>query len=197
MIAYQGEPYKSTIRILDGSSSPILGLTHTDMLLIFKRSNENSFFPKTLNEENFVENGEGYYTIFWDSSDVSQVGQLVFKVSAIGVLSYYDFDILKAPISTLISADNCLISGSIVDFGGTPAVGTRITISSVGAPVIAQDVFVNSHYMETFADALGSFSFLLIQGVKVRVRIPSGGLDFQITVPNQDTAFLKDLIAIP
>lgn len=201
MAALQGTPRESTIRVLDGVGSPITGLTFEDFVVTYLKSGENTFLPKYLDVIRLYELQDGYYRITWLGSEMNNLGEFLFKVSSSGATAfdafYQTFEINPNTISGLSSPDVCIVSGNIVDIVGHAAISTLISFNPVSGPITVGTSFLNSSVIETTPDAYGNFSIALLRNVQVRVILPTVGVNHKITVPDQETALLKDLLPIP
>lgn len=201
MIIYQGSPAESYVQILDGGGSPINGLLHTDFAISYKRTDDTSFLTKTLDENSIYGFGDGFYAIKWSSDEVSKLGSLVFKVASSGATpfsTFYSFaDIIAQTVGSISNPDLCILTGNIRDFGGLPAYGISIVLNPVSTPIVHQTFLLASTQLTTYPDAHGNFSVALLRNVEARVRIDGVGVNHKITVPDQETALLKDLLPIP
>jgi len=69
------------------SGEPREGLTSTDVVVEFARSNENSFTPKTLNPGDFVDLGNGAYRLAINSSETNVAGTSIYVVKGAPALA--------------------------------------------------------------------------------------------------------------
>ena len=201
MSALQGQPRESNVRILDGGGAPILGLAFGDFVITFKKSGDLAFSPKTLDATSLIEISDGYYSVKWVGAEMNQLGPFLFKVASSGgtpfTSFYQEFEINPNVLTGVQISEVCVLTGNVVDLGGSPAIGSKITFNPVSGPILSNDSFIRSTVLTTTPDALGNFSVALVRKVDVRVRMDTVGINFKFTVPDQETALLKDLLPIP
>ena len=93
----------------------------------------------------------------------------------------------------------CTVQGTIKKLDDTPSVGQQVIATIVSTEddqggQVAGDVGVTDEPIEAFTDENGEFTIDLIQGARVVLSIPAINLRKEVVVPNEDTAYLVDLI---
>jgi hypothetical protein len=67
--------------ILTNAGSPALGVTSGSLTVQTKKAGQTAFLPKTLSPGDWVELGDGFYTLRLASSDTDVVGTFVYRVT--------------------------------------------------------------------------------------------------------------------
>lgn len=195
MIGVQGRPLEIFVRVVDNLDSPVLGLTYNDFIVSVRKQGA-TLLPKTLVAADISEIEAGYYSVKLSGTDTSVLGSLLTKIETVEGTFYFESSIVPNTLIGINTPETCIVSGNIVDFLGRIGIGTKIIFTSVSGLLFAGDSFVKASTVETVPDAYGNFSIGLLRGVEVVVVIESAGLKYKITVPNQETALLKDLIPV-
>jgi hypothetical protein len=188
MLAYQGQPYETVIHL--ASSTVLPG----DVTLQTRKYGQTAFVTQVLTSESWIHMTEGFYLLRLPADLVDTVGNLFYQVTYSGG-GFADEVTVSPPPLPSMRPGRCVLTGTITDLTGEPVtLGARITFRLVDAPYAIDGVFVQGGHYETRADAYGNFSVSLVQGVKVVVEIEQLGIKHVITVPDQETARLVDLL---
>jgi hypothetical protein len=200
MTAYQSHATDTVIRVTSSTYGPsgIAGLAISDLLVQLRKTGETSFSTKALAVSDWVDLGDGFYALSFSEADTDTLGELFYRVTTSG---YTDFDEVtgkidvEAPyVNALLTPQTCLVSGNITDLGGEPGTDSDITWRIAKTPSVSGESVVDGRLLRTRPDAFGNFSLPLLRGKKVVVDIPKAGLKHTITVPDQETANLVDLL---
>ena len=201
MTILQGRPTESNILVLDGSNNPVPGLIFSDFVVRYRKATDAAFGPKTLTVDNLIPVSDGWYRLLWDSAEVAVLGPLLIEVASSGGTPFPTFykeeSVVPNTLTGLADPQLCIISGNIVDIAGSAAVGAKIGFNPVTGQITTGDSFLRTTTENTVPDALGNFSIALVRNAQVRVRIDEAGINFVFTVPDQETALLKDLLPMP
>jgi len=198
MITLQSRNFEFNFYVKDNMDSPVTGLTYTDFVITLKRQGDTIFTPKVLTASNLFEIGDGWYVVKWDSLDTSRLGEVLFKVEPDGLTPFFEkFSVLPNPLNSIITPSLCIVTGNIVELGGSFSQEPKISFTGIKSPYISGDSFVKASRIETTPDAYGNFSIALLRNIEVRVIIELSGVNHKIVIPDQETVELKDLLPIP
>lgn len=195
-MALQGRAWETTVRLMD-SGLPVTGVLFSAVSVKFRRSGESSFTTKTLIITDWEELSNGFYALVWSESDMADLGE--FRYFLAPATSGFDevtgtFDIDPVPLSVLAAPEVCIVSGNVVHLNGDPATCTAVVFRIVKTPSVVSSSLVDGSLLRTTPDAFGNFSVVLLRGKKVIVEIERSGIKHTITVPEQATADLVDLL---
>jgi len=91
----------------------------------------------------------------------------------------------------------CIVSGKLIDATGSPLalapVGVRLDQSPNDLQFSDGSAITRTEVLE-LTDEYGQFSMALAQGLKIVIRIDDLNLHRQVTVPNQASATLEELL---
>jgi len=201
MSALQGRAYETVVRLqVEGPYGllPVLGVLPEQAAVSMRRTGTYEFEIKTLDEDNWKDLGNGYYAVVWGESNTGSLGEFYYILETTGAVpfSYIEgsFSIEPVPLSVLIAPGKCVISGNIVDIGGDVGTESWINFRIAKTPSVAGTSIVEGKLLRTVPDVFGNFSVVLLRGKKVIVEIPQSGLKHTITVPDQETANLVDIL---
>lgn len=194
-MAIQGRTWESNV-ILLLSGVPVTGVLPSNVTVKYRRVGDTTLQTKAMSSANWLEVGNGLYTIKWATTETQAVGPFLFQLSSGAVFdSFYDeFDVLPYPVGAVLSPTKCIVTGNIVDIGGNPDQDLQVKFRIAKYPATYQGAIAGGKPIYTTADPLGAFSVALIRGAIVIVSIEQAGLKQQFTVPDQDSAALLDLL---
>lgn len=178
---------------------PVTGLSYNDVSLTIKKAG-GLFSTKVLSETTFIEVGSGYYEIYWGVSDMDVIGEFYLKLTPEidgGITFEKIFDVLPPPVFTSNAHPTCIITGNLIDISGSPMTGAPIVFRPKNVPIFAGPSLLGSSRVPAYPDAFGNFSVELLRSVQVLVEIDNAGIRQLITVPDQETASLIDLLPPP
>lgn len=177
------------------AGTPVTGVTFTDVTFQYWAEGDDVFQTQALDIDSWVELGSGVYAITIDGGLLANVGGFGFRLSGGSFDSVVrDFFVEPAPIALLATPEKCLITGNVLDIGGEVGKHSQVTFRIANVPKRVGGSLVVADKLVTVPDALGNISVALIRGVIALVEIPAAGIKYQITVPDQPSALLLDLL---
>jgi hypothetical protein len=200
MSALQGKVYETVVRLEVDSGygiTPVLGVLPTEADAAIRRTGTYSFQLKALDVDSWIELGGGYYVIVWKPADTAALGEVYYTLESNGVVFNRlegKFSVEPLPLSAISSPAKCIVSGNILDLGGEPSTESWLNFRVAKTPSVLGGSLVEGKILRTIPDAYGNFSVVLLRGKKVIVEIPQAGLRHTISVPEQETANLVDLL---
>lgn len=182
------------VRLFSGVT-PVTGLLNTDISMVVWKSGATTFSSRSVPVADWVEVGNGYYVLKMRAVDFDTLGMMVILLSG-GSFDPLEKELTVEPagVGNLASPSLCIISGNTLDLTGEVLPGKQVVFTPTGAPTIHGSSVVNYKRIITYTDVLGNFSVSLLREAAAIVEIPEAGLRAQITVPDQPTALLLDLL---
>jgi len=179
------------------TGSPVTGLVNTNFTMGIKKQGGTAFTNKALVPADVVELGSGFYSFNFSAADTNTIGEVIYTLSG-PLFDNFKSDKFLVEVAPLgieqIPEDTCLIQGNIRDIGGNPAVDHRVYIRPVNFPGQSGNTILSSVPVITNSDGLGNFNVALLRNQVVLIDINSTGVKTQITVPDQASALLVDLL---
>lgn len=200
MTAHQNRPYETVVKITSSSYGPvgIDGIGVSDVFVQVRKPGTDALAAKAMSADNWGSLGDGFYLLTFSEEDTSAVGELFYRITTTGYTEFDEVtgrvDVEPPAINALITPETCLVSGNIVDLGGEPGVDAEITWRIAKTPASVGSSIVDGKILRTRPDAFGNFSILLLRGKKVVVDVIKSGLKHTITVPDQESASLIDIL---
>lgn len=197
-MAYLGKSCESTFRLyadVGYGIAPIEGITFSQITLRIKKSG-GQFVIRTLLETEWVENEFGFYSIRWTESDMDTLGGFIalidypYQAKQVAL----NLQIMHEPLVIDAYSPYCIVTGNMVDVGAAAAFGQSVVFRVPSVPVFTQTSMLSANIIRTVTDAFGNFSVKLLRGIRVLVEIEQAGIRYQITVPDQPTAAILDLL---
>lgn len=197
MIAYFGQPWESTFRLMADTGygpQPIEGIAFDQITVNIKKMGL-SFSEKSLTSADWADEGEGFYTIKWSAGDMNTIGNFTFTLEYPYQIDIYSaqFSVVPVPIQYSVPAEVCVVTGNILDIAGT-AMFTDIIFRPPHVPSTAGGSIVGAGLIRTSTDAFGNFSARLIRGTSVLVEIEKAGIRYIISIPDAASARLIDIL---
>lgn len=193
MIVLQGRTWKVFIS-LSSSGVPVTGVLPGDVTYAFMRQADTSLQTKTLTATEWAEVGNGLYTLVISSDETAQIGGLYLSLAGGSFDAVtLNADVHPNPVSP-VEPEKCVVSGNILDVGGNPERNLDVRFRIVKLPATTSAALIGGGPIHTRPDAYGTFSAALLRGAIVLVEIPGAALRHQITIPDQETASLLDLL---
>lgn len=196
MNANVNQPYESNL-YLSLNGTPATGLSYEDVSVSYKKFMEDDLQGKTVEEEDWVELGGGFYSLRWSPEEMDTPGKFFFTAASPGFdnFLYGEFDVVEPPAPVEVGyPEHCVVSGSLFDINVQTAINTPITARIVKVPSAIGQALLTARSIVTSPNHLGMFELILPRGATVVVEIPLAGIRHQITVPNQATAQFLDLL---
>jgi hypothetical protein len=180
---------------------PATGLLYTDVTVQIKPQGQPSLTTKTLQSSDWIELGQGKYSLVFSALDMSAVGDFTFTItgSLFDNFVYDEFTIEPAPAggSGLTLPQQCVVSGNIANLSALPpSYGEPIKVVAYPSqfPAKYSGTILVGRAVWTYIDAYGNFSLPLVQNSVVIFTIKGAGIRAQITIPQSDTANILDLL---
>lgn len=193
-MALQGRTWESNVR-LSLSGVPVTGIVAADVTVRYRRVGDTTLQVKPITTLNWIPVSNGLYTLKWAVGDMSTIGPFYFEVTGAGFNPHIsEFDVTPTPITSLVSPGVCIVSGNVANLEAMPSSQQAIIMRLAKSPAVVSSAFILGDGIRTLTDAYGNFSVAIARGVKVIVEIERTGIKQQITIPNQETANLIDLL---
>ena len=194
MTVFQGRAREFVIQLNSGEAI-VTGLLFSDVSVGIRKPGEVGFTVKTLTESDWLEIGDGFYGLSLSEEETNTLGTLLIKVSGVGFDEVvYSEDVDPVPFGALASNETCIISGTIMDLGGDPKWQVPIVFRPVGLPTGKDGSLLVGDPIRTVCDVYGNFYVMLLRGFKAIVEIDRTAIRHTITIPNQETANIVDLL---
>jgi hypothetical protein len=179
---------------MDGDT-PVTGVLFGSVIVKKRKTGAITFSTKVLVTADWVELGGGFYVLKWSTADMDTLGEFRYWISG-GTFDDVTgaFDVIPAPIAIDVAAPKCIVTGNVVDIGGNPMSLEKIVCRPRNVPGVTGTSLIAAGIINTVADAFGNFAVELIRGAIVLVEIERAGIRHLITVPNQPTALILDLL---
>lgn len=176
------------------AGTPSVAVLHSDLVCNTKKAGHNSFSSKVLNLENWINLGNGYYTIRFSAADMSKVGSFVYTLagSEFDNFAYDEFSILAAADTTV--ADKCIVTGKFINLAGNMASQIKVSARAVDFPAKTGNRIVAADTICTTLSSDGSFQLSLLRGATVIIEVPRAGIRHQIVIPDTPSAELTSLL---
>lgn len=191
--AIQSLPYESNI-YLSLSGVPATGVLPGQVVAKYRKQGSTTLSTKALSVSNWIEVGFGFYILKWDSQDTDTLGSFFFTLSGTPFdnFTFQTFGIIEPNI--VPEPDTCVVTGSLRDVGGNVPQNTRISFRPVEFPAKYGLSIIQADPVQTVANVDGEFQVRLVRNSIVVVEIERAGIKHQITIPDQASADLTDLL---
>jgi hypothetical protein len=194
MTMYQGRAREYVV-YLDDAGAPVTGILFSDVTVGIRKPAEVGFTEKTMTEDDWLEIGEGWYALNLSETDTNTLGPLLIKISGAGFDDgVWEEDIDPIPFGSIVSNDVCVVSGTIMDLGGDYKWQVPIIFRPVELPQSINTALLTGDPIRTVCDVFGNFYVMLLRGTKAIVEIDRTAIRHMITVPDQASANIVDLL---
>ena len=194
MTMFQGRSRELLVYLTNGGIA-VNGALFTDVTVGIRKPGEVGFINKTLDGDNWLEIGGGYYAITLSEEDTDTLGPLLIKVSGAGFEDVVrEDDVDPIPFGAIANSSTCIISGNIMDLGGDPKWQVPIIFRPVGLPAGKDGSLIVGDPIKTVCDVSGNFYVMLLRGLRAVVEIERTAVRHTITIPDQETANIVDLL---
>lgn len=188
-IITQGIDAALLVAITKTDGTPATGLLFSAVQCQYLRQGDPSFNVKTLTSMNFVENGQGFYSItFIGSSELNIPGAFAFVVFGAGLQTSQNEAQIRTPASLIptvpVALPTCELTGNIVDAAGNPIAGASVEARILGQPTIETNVALTDDSVTVQTDDNGVFFLTLVRLAVVEIFITRINYRRQLTVPN-------------
>jgi len=192
----QGGDFELIFRLLDNTQTAVTGKIFSDVSAEFWKPGLTSLTARAILEEEFLEIGNGYYSLkLSGQNDLNTLGIYFLRLSGTGFETVEKELILEVPpVGIDPNPAVCTVSGSILDIGGEAGGGQQVTFRGVDFPIVSGASLITSDAVRTLPDAQGNFSVKLLRNRVVLIEVDRTGVRNQITIPDQETALVVDLL---
>lgn len=175
---------------------PAAGVLFSDLTMKFWRPGMVAYQTHVLTNADWIELGNGNYVLKIPAALLTAVGFFFVQLTGPHLRSFQQqYSVEPTPINFLQSPNVCIVHGNISDITGSPINPDDEIVFGLGIfPKSIQGSILNSKRIVSRPDAYGNFSIQLLCGIEARVEIKLSGINFKITVPNQPSAALLDLM---
>jgi len=195
-MALQGQLTERTY-LLKLSNVPVTGIVFGAVTVKLKKFGDVAFATKTMTAPDWVELGNGYYTLKLSPTDMDTVGTIAILVSGLAfdapAMDQFSVDPVTIPVLAA-GPDLCVLSGTVKNLSGLSPIQTKVVVRPVEFPAKYGLNVLAADATWTYLDAYGTFSLALVQGSTVIVEIERAAIRHQINIPYTPTANLLDLL---
>lgn len=188
---------------------PATGVSYTDVVAQIKKQGHTSFTTKVLSSSDWVNLGGGLYSISFSAGDMDTPGDFTYTLSGSEFDNFVYDEFTIPPISSggggggsggggdsLSLPEQCIVTGNIATLSSLPPFAEPLKIVAYPSqfPAKYSNTILTADAVWTFADSLGNFSLGLVRKSIVIIEIKRTGIRAQITIPDNATANLMDLL---
>lgn len=190
---FQDSPVERTL-LLKLAGNPATGITPNQVHCKIKKANQINFTEKILDLNNWIELGNGYYTIKFSAIDMSRVGTFVYSLDS-GTFDNFEFEEFSVlAVADITLKDKCIVTGKFVSLAGDAARQIKVYAKAAEYPASSNGRVVSGDVIFTELAYDGSFQMALLRGSTVIIEVPRAAIRHQITIPDAPTASLMDLL---
>ena len=207
VIVIQGEPSWVPVIASDvNTGGARLGILDSQVDVVFKKNTQAAFQVKTIDVNNWRENGLGVYEILFLAGDLDITGSFLYVVTNNGTLpapairqfiGQANVEESLAYVEGQVSFDSNILTGNLVDGRGAPLVDAAISARIVELPTVLglpdSRAGVGLDLISARTNSAGFFALEVIQGSLIDVVIPIVGYRRTLRVPNNATNKLFEL----
>lgn len=189
-----------------GTGNPRLGITFSQIDLVFKKATETSFTAKGLTSPEFREVGLGVYEVLFSASDFDTLGSFIYAVNGGATLpapSIKQF-VGRADVKAVgsvspgqISLPTNILTGNLIGLNSSPLVGEAVSARVLSAPNVIGSTpnlgGIGTDIVSAQTDSGGFFALEVLQGAVIEVVIPVVNYRRTLTVPGNTTDLLFDI----
>lgn len=177
-------------------SAAVTGLTDADVTCLYRKEGAGTFTSKTLDGSNFVEIGNGVYTVTFTEAELDTIGPFVIVITGADIdQSTTLIQVFAAEDDlTNVSLDTCVISGHVFDVAGKPVKNVAVSCKVLGLPSIEQSVAaVTNTLLSAKTAENGEFFIEVVRLADVEFYIPAVNYRRRLVVPNTASINLFDI----
>lgn len=177
--------------------APAASVLPSQVLCKYKKNGDDGLTIKILDASNWINLGQGFYTLRLMPDETDVTGYFFFTLSSTQFdnFTYGEFTIEPTNIFQSVSSPEiCVVSGSIRTVGNTVPKNTKAIFRPVHFPSTTSGSLISAEAVTGHLSAYGTFSVELIQGSTVIAEIEGTGIRAQIEIPYEPTADLMTLL---
>jgi len=196
MAYIQGQASSRTV-YLSLLDVPATTVQYTDVTVQYKKAGSQVLATKVLVASDWLNIGNGIYSINFSPTDMDTVGDFTFFLTSSLFDNFLYDEFTIEPATTPIQAplpSQCIVSGTIVNQSGLPPRPVKVVARPAAFPAQSGQNIMSADAVFTYVDAYGNFSLALVRNSVVIVEVERAGIRAQINVPDSPTANLIDLL---
>lgn len=193
-MAYTQSQVASRTVYLTLVGDPAISIEYTDLVVKIKKANQNTLTTKTLVPTDWVNLGEGLYTIKFSASETNIPGEFVFTLTGTGFDNFVLDQFTIQPGNAVITPAQCVVTGSVFNQSALPPQNLKIVARPVQFPAKVGQNILAADAVYTYPDSQGNFTLVLVRNSVVMIEIERCGIKAQVTVPDAESANLLDLL---
>ena len=173
------------------------GILPAQVACKYKKTGDSQLRTKILDSTNWINLGQGYYTVRFSAQDTDVSGYFFYTLSGTGFDNFTSGEFVIEPESifqSIQAPEICIVSGSVRTVGNSVPKDVRAVFRPVQFPAASSGNIISATAIVANLTAYGTFSAALIQGSTVIVEIDGTGIRGQIIVPYEATADLMSLL---
>lgn len=189
----QDQPAERTL-FLALNDIPAPDVLPTEVTVKYRKTGQNMFSIKEMQPANWINLGAGYYIIKFSAEEMSRAGNFVYTAtgSKFNNLAYDEFQIL--PPEDVENENICVLTGTLKNYSNTTPQLLKVVARPVEFPAGYDSTILSADQMYTVVDTFGRFSLPLVRNSIVIIEIARAGIRHQVTIPDQATVDLKDIL---
>ena len=180
-------------------AAPVNGILFSNVTLSILKPGDSAWTPLTLVTGDWVEVGQGYYSLYLSGSDLAVLGPNLLQISSLTSLfdtQVIELDIIARSREEVQPANQCLLFGDLIAADGGPAKDEEIVVRIVDYPFSSSASLATTKAAVTRSNGNGHFEINLLRLSTVMIQIDSSGVRKQFVVPDQPTLALVDAMNI-
>jgi phage baseplate assembly protein gpV len=190
---FQDQASERTV-YLTMSGVPSLSILPANVVCEIKKNGQTVFTPKVINSQNWVNLGDGYYTIRFSADDLSRVGSFTYKLSGPNFDNFLYDELVILAAEDVTVKDKCVVKAQFIGLSGDGAKQIRVTARMVEFPASSNGRIVSGDTIYTYLNSNGECELTLLRNSVVLIEVPRAAIRSQITVPDTPTADLMNLL---
>lgn len=169
--------------VVNTSGAPVTGLVFGNMTCLYRKEGAGSFTSKTITALNWIEIGNGIYTVTFTASELDTLGSFTFLLNSAGNAQSVTIVTIVPVILGAVTVDQCILTGHIIDLSGSPVENASVSVKILAQPTILGNLAITSTLLSTKTDSNGQFFITLARNATVEVFIPSLNYTRDFIVP--------------
>lgn len=196
MAYLQASPANKTI-YLTLAGIPATTILYTDVSVSYLPAGASVVIPLTLTADQWLNLGNGVYSIQFPPTATVVVGDFTFFLSSDLFDNFIFGELTIEPVPAtqeVVLPQQCIVTGTVLNMSALGPNRLQVRARGVGFPAKTGAFLLSGDEVWTWVDAYGNFSLPLIRNAIMMVEIERAGVRAQITVPDAPTASLISLL---